>query len=148
MTRLLVSLPCVLLLAVGHAGAQGVSDAVSASRLMGDWAQADCNQPPSHDNEFEHFTFDPDGALSQVLDAGADYQSRYRFEQVQLMDDGMIALDGVYLGNNHVQHLVIEIQDGRLRTYSNLDVTTGRALVDNGVITANGRPTSWHGRCA
>jgi hypothetical protein len=148
MARILAWSLFVFLLIATDSSAAEVKTAASAFGLIGTWAKVDCNQPASAANVQEIWAFDTNGALTETIDAGSDYATHYRFDQGQLVGDDKLSLDGVYLGDGHGQHVLLEKLAGKLHTYGSQNTTTGQVLVDRGVISGNGQATSWLAKCS
>lgn len=147
MNRVFTTSLAVLLLIATEAKASDLTEAVTMFGLDGRWTSGDCGQPASASNDFDVWTLQNDGSVTEDEDAGSAYQSHYRFYHGELIGDDKIALDGVWLGNGHAQHLVIEKQGDKQRTYSNRDTTAGRDLIVDGVIQSQGKSVDWYAKC-
>jgi len=147
MTRIFAMAFSAFAVAATGASAGDVRRAADALGLVGVWAEADCQQPASPANTHEIWALEADGTLTQTYDIGSGMMNHYRFDQAELVGGDKVVLDGVFLGNGHHQHITLEKQDGKQRILANQDTTDGRALVNDGVISANGATTRWFTKC-
>ena len=149
MKRIVAATMFVLALSAPAARAQtsGARQAADAFGLLGTWARVDCGRPASGANDYDVWTLDADGTLVETNDGGADYTSRYRFEQARMIGDDKIAIEGVYVGTGDRQRIVLAKQGDQQRTFESQDLTTGKMLIVNGAFASNGAQTAWYAKC-
>jgi len=125
-----------------------VQQAAQAFGLIGTWA-ADCNQPPSTDDEHDVYALESDGTVSLVYDDGPDVQpNRYSWTQAVLIDQNTLQMDGIFYGDNLAQHTVLQKNDsGQMRVYGNVD-GSGKILVQNGAFTGGPGGPAWVSKCS
>jgi hypothetical protein len=147
MNRIFAGCLFAFLVVATRSNAGDVNKAAEAFGLIGEWAEVDCGQPASPANAHDFWALDAGGAVTEAIDIGSGYPNHYRFDQAELVGGDKIVFDGVFLGNGHGQHPILEKQGGKVRVYSNQDMTSGRMLVDHAVISFNGAPSSWFIKC-
>ena len=126
-----------------------VQQAAQAFGLIGTWA-ADCNQPPSTDDEHDVYALESDGTVSLVYDDGPDVQpNRYSWTQAVLIDQKHAA-DGWHLlwrQSRPAHGAAARIDSGQMRVYGNVD-GSGKILVQNGAFTGGPGGPAWVSKCS
>ena len=149
MKRVLTAAMLVFTVPAAQADAEGagVKDAVAAFGLLGTWAHVDCGQPASSANDYDIWTLEADGTLTETDNGGPDYKTQYRNTQARMIGDDRIAIDGVFLGDGHGQHLVLERRGDKQRVFESQDTTTGTMLIASGAFVDGGAATDWYVKC-
>ena len=122
-----------------------LKEAMTRFGLIGEWA-AQCSLPPSGNNAHTHWSVSSDTAGELLTDFGGGQTMTYVATLGELLGAGQIRVN--LLDNQDKSHLelIIEKQDGRVRTLSSVQ-SDGRVLIKNGKFESNGVDTVAQERC-
>ena len=129
------------------AKASDAGETATTFGLVGVWAHVDCARPADGTNDHEIWALEADGSLSETDDGGFDYKTYYHYTQAQIIGEDRISVDGVYLGDNHLQHVVLVKQGDKQRVYESKDASTGQMLIIDGIFVNGGAHTDWYTKC-
>jgi len=122
-----------------------LKQAMTRFGLIGEWA-AHCSLPPSGNNAHTHWSANSDTTGELFTDFGGGQAMRYAATSAELLGADQIRVD--LLDNQDKSHLqlIIEKQDGRVRTLSSMQ-SDGRVLIKNGKFASDGTDTVAQERC-
>ena len=141
---------CLLLLtpalAEPTAPAGSVGQTLTEFGFMGSWAQ-DCDRPPAIDNVWREASPTGDGGVLFTESLGENFKpSAYRVLTAHRKSSDTVVLSIELNGTIH-QDLTMVLRDERIRTMVNRPKDSKEAMVENGVIRANGLATPWLKHC-
>ena len=138
------ALLCLILMV--PARAEPVGDTLQAFEFFGRWAP-DCSRPPALDNSWREVEILPSGDVRFVERLGTEYQPNvYVVMNATRTGSDSIVLR-IELNDTTLQDLTMTRKDGKIRTLINVPVLTGKPVVKDGRIVANGRETPWLTQC-
>jgi hypothetical protein len=135
-----------MLVVPGAVFAQSGAQIARSWGLVGAW-QVDCDSAPDDRNPVYVYVV-RGGQLYVDRDFGADSRDSSAITDVARTPEGAIRYVINFTELKQMrQHTNIRAPDGRMRTYSNKNLTTGEASVVDGKYTSNGQVSQWMTRC-
>ncbi len=126
------------------AAAQDAAATLREFGLLGEFSK-DCGQPASMANSHTLYAAQPDGTVKLSYDSGGG-QSGYVIQSARVLSPALILLEETSDAGAPFQ-VIVNLDGKRIRVIESRDPRSGRAFVAGGVITGNGRETSWENRC-
>lgn len=148
MRRALVSTLAVgLALAAGaaEAGSNATAKALKTFGLLGEWSR-DCSADLSAGVSRTVYEALPDGRVKLTYRMGPGVETVYYVNSVETLSSSQVRMEEVS-DQDRPFRVTLTREGDRIRVFQSIDPSSGRAFVADGVITGNGRPTTWESRC-
>jgi hypothetical protein len=144
--KFLVPLCAGLLLSGKVAQAQTIPETLRDFGFLGTWA-IHCEEPasPSNNTRFALISSTGDVVFRETLGPHSEPNVYVVLRAVRESDDTLALLTKV--NGEFEQELTVVRKGGRLRTFRNVDVATGRVVVRQGTVVSTGQRTPWLSHC-
>jgi hypothetical protein len=130
-----------------NASAEPIRETLDYFGFFGTWA-VDCDRAPALDNNVRHafMSSTGDAIFTESLDPNSEPNIYVVLAARRATDDTLVLR--IKLNGKTDQELTMRREGERIRTFGNVELRSGAALVRNGMIRSISRPTPWLTRCS